>query len=159
MKYHMNLQDRQITEKEEISDILRNGKYAAIALCKNNKPYIVTLSYGYDEAQNTFYLHTAHKGLKLEIISQNPYVCAMVINDLGYIEGKCSHAYRSVVIYGKMAVVEGLAEKKHGFEVLFAHLNESPDRYKQRGLKDDVGYDRAVMLRLDIKEMTGKAGR
>lgn len=159
MKYHMNLQDRQITDENELKEIIRKGKYASIALCRNNEPYIVTLSCGYDEAQNSLYFHTALYGLKLEFISQNPLVCAAIIDDLGYIDGKCSHAYRSVVIYGKMAIVEGLAEKKHGFEVLFAHLNESPDRYKQRGLKDDAGYDRAAMLRLDIKEITGKAGR
>lgn len=159
MTYHMQKQERQITDESTLKNIIKRGKYTAIALCKDNEPYIVTLSYGYDEVKNALYFHTALSGLKLHILRQNPRVCATVVDDLGYIDGKCAHAYRSVVLLGKMHVVDDLAEKKHGFEVLFRHLNEDTERYKQRGLKDDAGYDRAAVLRLDIEAVTGKAGR
>jgi hypothetical protein len=46
-QYHLqNRPDREITSDEEITGILRKGKYAVISMCRDNEPYIVTLSYG-----------------------------------------------------------------------------------------------------------------
>ena len=86
-------------------------------MCRNNEPYIVTLSYGYDEQKHALYSHCAINGLKLEFISQNPNVCGTVIEDEGYIEDECEQKYRSVVFWGKMYKVEDLAEKKYGLGV------------------------------------------
>jgi len=87
-KYHLqNRPNREITSAEEIRDILRRGKYVVIALCRDNEPYVVTLSYGYSEKQNCLYFHVATKGLKLDVIRTNPHVCATVIEDGGYVPG------------------------------------------------------------------------
>ena len=72
--YHLRRKDREIQEQEEIVRILKNGKYAIIALAKKNDPYIVTLSYGYDEELNALYFHCAKRGKKLEYITENPQV-------------------------------------------------------------------------------------
>jgi nitroimidazol reductase NimA-like FMN-containing flavoprotein (pyridoxamine 5'-phosphate oxidase superfamily) len=89
MKYHLiNRPDREITDEEEILRILKNGKYATLSLCKNNEPYIVTLSYGYEEQSNSLYFHCAKKGLKLVFIKNNPRVCATIIEDGGYFHPK-----------------------------------------------------------------------
>ena len=47
-RYHMRRQDRQINDETELSEIICRGKFAVLALCRNDEPYIVTLSYGYD---------------------------------------------------------------------------------------------------------------
>jgi uncharacterized protein len=60
-RYHMRRKDRQITDKDELSEILTQGKYAIISMCRDNEPYIVTLSYGYDKAKNALYFHTGLK--------------------------------------------------------------------------------------------------
>jgi uncharacterized protein len=90
-KYHMRRNDRQITDETELSEVLTQGKYAMIAMCRENEPYIVTLSYGYDKSKDTLYLHTGLKGLKIDFITYNPNVCATIIDDGGYIMGECSH--------------------------------------------------------------------
>lgn len=158
-RYHMNKQDREITNPQIMEEIIRRGKYAVIALCRDNEPYIVTLSYGYDPQKKALYFHTAQTGLKLDFMRTNPQACATVIEDRGYIMGECAHGYRSVVLYGKIVVVDGLAEKKHGMEVMLQHLEEDPRPVRKRSLKDDQAYARAAILRLDVEEMTGKAGR
>jgi uncharacterized protein len=45
----MRRPDRQITDENELREILLKSKYIVIAMCRDNKPYVVTLSYGYDD--------------------------------------------------------------------------------------------------------------
>lgn len=74
-------------------------------MCRKNEPYIVTLSYGFDKTKNAFYLHSALKGLKYEFLRENSSVCATIIDDKGYMINECAHAYRSLVVWGKMCLV------------------------------------------------------
>ena len=90
-KYHMNNRpNREIKNKVQINKLLHTGKYVTLALCKDNQPYIVTLSYGYDEATDSLYMHCADKGLKLDFIKENPNVCGTIIEDGGYIPDRKS---------------------------------------------------------------------
>ena len=157
-KYHMKKVEREITDKEELENILRNGKYAVISMCRNNEPYIVTLSYGYDENKKSLYFHSAKAGLKIDFIKENPKVCATVIEDGGYLKGECEHKYASVVFWGSMYVVDDLVEKKHALSSMIDHLEEVPEPVKARLLKNDSVYEGVGILRLDINEITGKKG-
>jgi hypothetical protein len=154
----MHKKEREITDPARMKSILKKGKYAVIALCRDGRPYIVTLSCGYDEARFALYFHTALVGLKLDIIKANPAACATVIIDRGYLAGECSHGYRSVVMNGTMHVVESLEEKKHGMDVLLVQLEEDPDAVRRKSLMDVKAYDRTCILRLDIDDMSGKSG-
>jgi nitroimidazol reductase NimA-like FMN-containing flavoprotein (pyridoxamine 5'-phosphate oxidase superfamily) len=152
----MRKKEREIIDKNLLSEILRNGKYVVISMCRDNEPYLVTLSYGYDENKNALFFHCSPQGLKLDFIRQNPNVCATVIEDRGYKMGDCSHAYRSVVFWGKMYQLHDLAEKKHAIDVLLDHLEDNPDIIREKSLKSDEDYKDVGILRLDISEMTGK---
>jgi nitroimidazol reductase NimA-like FMN-containing flavoprotein (pyridoxamine 5'-phosphate oxidase superfamily) len=156
-KYHMNNKDCEITDQEEIKKILRTGKYTTIAMCKDNEPYVVTLSYGYDEANNSLCFHSALKGLKIEIMKENPQVCATVIIDKGYIQNKCKQPFSSVVMWGTLERMETLAEKKLAMDVLVTHLEENPENARLR-LHNDKMYDFINLLRLNITSMRGKSG-
>lgn len=157
-KYHMNKKDREIVDRQELDRILRQGKYAMIAMCRDNEPYIVTLSCGYDAANNALYFHSAKKGLKIDFITANPEVCATVIEDKGYRMSECEHSYSSVVMWGRMSMVDELEEKKHAMDVLIGHLEDDPETVKARIFKSDKVYEGVGILKLEIKEMTGKAG-
>lgn len=157
-KYHMKKLDREITGQDELLSILKHGKYAVISMCRNNEPYIVTLSYGYDEGRNSLYFHSAKAGLKIDFIQENPRVCATVIEDGGYQNSQCEHKYASVVFWGDMYMVEDLAEKKHALVTMIDHLEEVPEPVKARLLKNDNVYAGVGILRLDINEITGKKG-
>jgi nitroimidazol reductase NimA-like FMN-containing flavoprotein (pyridoxamine 5'-phosphate oxidase superfamily) len=148
--------EREITDREQLLEILKKGKYTVISMCRENEPYVVTLSYGYDEKQNSLFFHCSPQGLKLDFIRQNPNVCGTVIEDLGYKMGDCSHAYRSVVFWGKMYQIDDLTEKKHAIDVLLEHLEDEPDIVREKSLKSDEDYKDVGILRLDITEMTGK---
>ncbi len=49
MAYHVLRQDREIKDRFELDRIIKNNKTATLALCRNNEPYVVTLTYGYDD--------------------------------------------------------------------------------------------------------------
>ena len=159
-QYHLhNRPNREIILKEEISEVLKNGKFAVISMCRDNEPYIVTLSYGYDSEKGSLYFHTSSNGLKLDFLQINPLVCATVIEDGGYIMDECGHAYKSVVFWGDMKIVTELEEKKHGMGILLNHLEESSSIIEKKMLKLDGYYSKLEVLRLDIRQIHGKAGQ
>jgi nitroimidazol reductase NimA-like FMN-containing flavoprotein (pyridoxamine 5'-phosphate oxidase superfamily) len=119
----------------------------------------VTLSYGYDSDTNILYFHCAKQGMKLDIINSNPSVCATVIEDGGYVPDQCEHNFRTAVFRGKMSIVTDLEEMKHGMSVLVHHLESQPDAINRLLLKSDEAFSRMNVLKLEIVQITAKAGK
>jgi len=147
--------EKEISNKEELTDILKNGKYTTISLSKENEPYIVTLSYGYDIDKHALYFHCAKEGQKIDFIKFNPNVCGTVIEENGYIDG-CGQAFRSVIYRGRIEIIETLEEKKKGLDILINHLERDPILIKNKFLNKDNSYEKLGMLRLDITDISGK---
>lgn len=157
--YHMKRQDRQINDEAELREMLRGGKFAVLAMCRDGEPYIVTLSYGYDESRNALYMHSGPEGLKIDILKQNPNVCATIIDDRGYIMDECGHGYRTLVIRGKISFVTDLEAKMQGMQVILSQLEDNPSLVKERSLKNPGVYENILILRLDVENITGKKGQ
>jgi nitroimidazol reductase NimA-like FMN-containing flavoprotein (pyridoxamine 5'-phosphate oxidase superfamily) len=156
----MNKAEREITDNGQLLEILERGKYAIIAMCRDNEPYIVTMSFGYDPARHALYFLSAVKGRKLDIIAANPSVCATVIEDGGYLVNQCSHRYRSVVLDGKMHIVDDPAERLHGMETIARQLETDLAARKEKISRlDGEAWRSMAILRLDIEDMTGKSGQ
>jgi uncharacterized protein len=159
MKYHVRRTDRQITEPAALERILSQGKYATVALCRHGEPYLVTMNYGYSSRQGALYFHCAKEGQKTDFIRENPDACATVVEDRGYIQNECEHHYASVVIRGRVEIVEGHEQKQKGLEVLIDHLEQQPEvmkaklRLPERQRRLDESVD---IWKLTIAEMTGK---
>ena len=60
-----------------------------LGLAVDNVPHIIPLNYGYtmEEGKLTFYLHSAVKGNKLDLLRQNPNVCFELDCDYRPFEG------------------------------------------------------------------------
>lgn len=158
--YHLrNRPNRELTADAEIHEILRNGKYTVISMCRENEPYIVTLSYGFDSEKNSLYFHCAKQGLKLDFLNFNPKVCATVIEDGGYVPNECEHNFKTAVFWGNMSIIDDLEEKKHGMSMLLKHLESNPDVIQRMQLKSDEAYSRMEVLKLEILEIHAKAGK
>ena len=156
-KYHMQKKEREILDKRIYKEIMKNGKFSTISMCRNDEPYIVTLNHGFDAINNNLYFHSAQKGLKLEFLKENQKVCGTIIEDLGYVNDDCSHKYRSIVFWGDMTIVENLDEKKHAFDTMLKHLEDNPSKLKKKFFKSDQSYKNTCLLKLDISLITGKA--
>lgn len=155
-KYHMGNQDKEILDESQIYEILKKGKIISLALCNGDQPYIVTLSYGLDLENQIIYMHCADKGLKIDFIHHNSAVCATVIEDHGYVLKDCTQHYRSLVIWGKVRIVEELAEKKHAFAVLFRHLEGEKEEMSAKMASEKDAYQSVGVLRLDIEQIDAK---
>lgn len=156
MNYHMRRKDREITDKTKMIDVINKGKYSVIALCNDNEPYVVTMSYGFEETTNTFYFHGADKGQKIDFIKANPNACLTIIEDLGYQIGQCTHAYRSVICRGKMTMVNASEERVHGIKVMIHQLEPRPDDQLAKIDDTDATWRRTQMFKLAVESMTCK---
>lgn len=158
-KYHFTPTEKITDDPTELDDILTRGTCTVLALCNDNEPYIVTLSYGYDREHRALYCHCADTGLKQEFLGNNNRVCGTVFLDEGYIQGECGQPYRSVVYRGTVDELKSLDEKKHAMTVLLNHLEKDPDIVRKRILSEDKRYDAFSILRINLGEMTAKKGR
>jgi len=158
--YHVRRADRELTDSAERGAILAEGKFVTIAFARNDEPYLVTMSYGFDPERRALYFHAATEGLKYAFMEANPNVCATVILDGGYVRGECEHHYTSVVLRGRLARVTDPAELRYGMRVLLDHLEkDSPEYAETPALERDEAYERMAVLRLDIDEVTAKRGK
>jgi len=159
-EYHLkNRPNREITSDSEINDILQDGKFVVISMCRDNEPYIVTLSYGFDAKERSLYIHCASTGLKVDFIKSNNRICATIIEDGGYVADECAHNYKSVVFWGDISFVEDLEEKKYGMGILLNHLESKEQVIRAKLLKSEDYYSNMKVLRIDIKQIHAKAGR
>jgi uncharacterized protein len=135
-KYHLHKAEAEIREQAAIESILLEGKFATLAFARHGEPYLVTLNYGYAPEDTALYFHSASEGLKLEFIRENPSVCGTVVVDQGYCQGRCTHAYRSVVFWGKIELLESIADKEIGLGVMIDRLEEDPAVTRRRLLSN-----------------------
>ena len=155
----MRRADREVSDKEEIEDIISRADVCRIALANAGQPYLVTMNYGYvSEPEHTFYFHCANEGKKLDMIRQNNYACFELDTDHLLIRGKAScdwgMSFSSVVGYGNITIVADTEEKTVGLNTIMRHYGAEGEQHY-----DDRVFSRTTILRLDVTEMTCKKKR
>lgn len=161
MTHELRRNDREITDSAQIDALLHGAKYATIALVDGEQPYVVTLSCGYDAAGNRLCFHVAPTGYKLDIIAANPRACATVVRDHGYEHGECAHPFESVVLFGRLRVLDEPDEVRAAMRILIGQLEsegDAPTIWERNKLDTAEGLVRFRMLAFDIEDMTAKAG-
>jgi nitroimidazol reductase NimA-like FMN-containing flavoprotein (pyridoxamine 5'-phosphate oxidase superfamily) len=156
MPYHIRRTDREIKDPEALEQVIKSGKYATIALCKNNQPYLVTLSYGYDGKNKSLYFHGAGEGQKIDFIKANSKACLTIIDHKGFIENECEHSYRSVVMKGEMKIIEDEEGRVQAVRVLIDHFEKDAARMMKMVNTNTMDWKRTAMFQFKIHEMTGK---
>ncbi len=123
----MRRTDREVTDIENLTEILNGCKTACIAMMDGNMPYVLPMSYGYEfvEDKLILYFHCAKEGRKLDILKENNNVCFTVFS-----EGEPVHAdtpcnsgyyYASIVGKGRAELIESPAEKCDALTRMFEH--------------------------------------
>jgi nitroimidazol reductase NimA-like FMN-containing flavoprotein (pyridoxamine 5'-phosphate oxidase superfamily) len=155
--WHTRHPDRAITDKAEIARIVMGQKFLTLALCAENRPYLVTLSHAYDADRGCFYFHCAPTGRKLDLIAANPQVYGQVLEDCGYVATECEHKYRTVQFEGKAELVADPDEKLRALRLLVERLEPAPEPVKARLLQPErlVG---VAVIRVLVESWSGKQG-
>lgn len=152
----MRRKEREIADINEIESIILKSDVCRIAFANDNFPYIVTMNFGYTPSEGRrLYFHCAAEGKKLDMISINNYVCFEFDTGHTFHEGNaaCDYgmSFQSVVGYGHLNKVIDDAEKEQGLNIIMEHYTGR----NNFSFKPEI-FNRTVVLRLDISEMTGK---
>lgn len=156
MKRGITRREREVTDINEIKEILDKSLIVHLGLVDDGEAYVVPMNYGYtmEDGKLTVYLHGATEGRKIDIIRANPKVFFEMECDLQPFEGKtaCHYGigYASVMGKGIAEIVEDTEEKKKGLSVLM----------KTQTGKDFEFNDRMVsvvsVIKIEATEYTAK---
>ncbi|MBI9070875.1 MAG: pyridoxamine 5'-phosphate oxidase family protein [Melioribacteraceae bacterium] len=148
----MRRNEKEITDRLEIDAVIKRATICRIAMVDGNKPYIVPVNYGYKD--NTLYIHSAHKGKKIDILKKNNHVCFEIdINtEIVKADKACnwSMKYKSVVGFGKAIFVEEQSEKKKAFTVLMNQYSNDIYEFNEEAVNT------STIIKIEIEDVTGK---
>ena len=154
--YHLRRSEKAITDPAEMWAIIAEQKFVTLALCQDNVPYLATVNYGYDQAASCLYFHCAGEGKKIDYLRANPVVWGQIVEDNGYRDGKCDHAFRSVQLQGRVTFVEDIEEKRRALSLMIDRLESDPEAVKAR-LVTAKAVEKVMIGQVHIEAMTGKA--
>ena len=149
----MHRNEREITDRKEIDDIIRSCRVCHLAMCVDGQPYIIPLNFGYDG--RFLYFHTAPEGRKINIIKGNNRVSFEfdILHDIVTAEQACKWGakYESVMGSGTAEIVDDLEAKKEALEWIMRQYGNGAWDFKEEILK------KTLVLRVRILEISGKA--
>ena len=151
----MRLAEREIKDKRLMNRVLASNGVVTLAMSRDNQPYLVTVNYAYDQKPRHLYFHSASSGKKLDYLAANHTVWGQVMEDMGYIEGKCDYSYRTVQFLGEAGEVLDPSEKILALTMMIEKFDHDSERMKERLLRKGK-LEKVKVLRVKILEMTGK---
>ena len=152
----MTKRERQVTDPQQIRDILDAGKVLHLGLAVDNVPYVVPMNYGYtmEEGNLVLYLHSAVRGKKLDMIRANPKVFFEIDCDWIPFEGKlpCQYglSYSSIMGKGTARILGDVEEKK----AAMTHLMKTQTSKDFSFTEELVSI--VAVIRIDVSEYTAK---
>lgn len=150
----MRKSDREIRDYNEILRLLDECQTIRLALHDEPYPYVVPLSYGWEERDEKLfvYFHCAKEGKKLDLIAKNANVCFEADCLAGY--KSTGHGvtadYRRLVAFGKAERVYG-EELVRGLELLLKHC-----RIEGYSARECAAMDITAVVRITVDGITGK---
>lgn len=152
----MTRREQQVTDINEIVEILEKSKVVHVGMIDGDEPYVVPMNYGYtlNDGKLTIYLHGARRGRKIDVLRENPKVFFEMCCDITPFEGEvaCKYGitYASIMGRGVATLVEDVEEKKKALSVLM----------KTQVNKDFTFDDKLTtvvsIIRIDALEFTAK---
>lgn len=152
----MRRADKAISDRRQMDDIIRGSLVCHVAMAKDNAPYVVPMSFGYDGA--AIYLHTAPEGKKIEYFETNPQVCFEFERDVELrrdpqIACKWSFGFESVIGYGTISELVEPAQKERA-------LNEIMRQYSGKTWPfESASMAKVRVWKIAITSMTGKQSK
>ncbi|OPJ59698.1 pyridoxamine 5'-phosphate oxidase family protein [Clostridium oryzae] len=149
----MRRKEREITDENIIKSIMQEASVCRIALCKDNKPYIVPMSFGFRD--NYIYLHSAQEGKKIDILKDNNDICFEVDIKDQLVKGEkpCNWTmkYYSVIGFGKSSFVEDINEKIDAMNIIMEKYSGRSDfEFPQAAL------NKIAIIKIELDQITGK---
>jgi hypothetical protein len=152
----MRRTDKEITDRRQMDEIIRGSLVCRVAMVKDNAPYVLPMSFGYDGA--AIYLHTAPEGKKIEHFEANPQVCFEFERNVELrrdpqIACKWSFSFESVIGHGTISELVEPAQKERA-------LNEIMRQYSGETWPfESASVAKVRVWTIAITSMTGKQSK
>lgn len=149
----MKRKEREIKDREEVSKILQKAQVVRLAMCKDNQPYVVPLSYGYDG--DHLYFHCASEGKKIDFLQANPNVCfevegAVVVTEHDKTPCAWGFSYESVIGYGTAEEVRAHEEKREALHCIMRQFSDKEWDFSDKAVQS------VSIWKIHITSLTGK---
>jgi nitroimidazol reductase NimA-like FMN-containing flavoprotein (pyridoxamine 5'-phosphate oxidase superfamily) len=152
----MQRKEQEVTENEEILNIMKKCEVCTVAFFDENYPYNVPLNFGVQlvENQYTLYFHGANRGKKLELRKKNNHVSFEMHCSTKLIasEKACDFTmnYESVCGNGILEVVNN-EEKVSALKVLMKQYDSKKEYEFDENMVNSI-----AVLKLKVNAITGK---
>ncbi len=152
----MTRREQQVTDINEIIEILEKSKVVHVGMIDGDEPYVVPMNYGYvlNDGKLTIYLHGARRGRKIDVIKSNPKVfyemCCDIIPFEGEVACKYGITYASIMGRGLATLVEDVEEKKQALSLLMKAQTGKDFQFEEK-LTTVVS-----IIKIDTLEFTAK---
>jgi nitroimidazol reductase NimA-like FMN-containing flavoprotein (pyridoxamine 5'-phosphate oxidase superfamily) len=154
--YHkLRRKEQEIRDPDELKAVLAQTQYVTVAMCRDNEPYLATLSHGYDRECNAIYFHCAFEGKKIDFLKANDRVWGQAIVDRGYVPGRCDHLFTSVQFSGRVRFVADEAGKRRALAVMIGQLEPEPEPVLATKVTA-AALAKTCIGRIDIEFLSGK---
>ncbi len=150
----MRREERAVVGKENLEAIIEKAEIVHIAMCKDNKPYVVPVNFGYKD--QTLYFHCALEGKKLEILKVNPEVAFEMVSEhkvqTGELACQYTAKYESVFGTGLAEIVLETTEKIKALDILMNQYDKT-----QKFTYNEKALARVAVVKISIQTLTGKS--
>ena len=138
-------------------EVLSRGTSGVLALLGDGGwPYAVPMSYAFDGEK--LYFHCAREGHKLDAIRREARASFCVVDRDDVKPAEYTSYFRSVIIFGRVRVLEDEAQKRAAIELLARrYFPEDSAEGRRRAIERE--WAGLCMLEMDIEHMSGKEAK
>ncbi len=148
----MRRNEKEITDIDEIEEIISRAKVCHLGLMDGDEPYVVPVCFGYE--RKALYFHSALEGRKVELIRKNGKVCFEMDVDMEVAIARkpCDWTakYRSVIGVGKACILDNEEEKANGLRLIMKQYSEG---------ESDFDFEKLpliLVIKINIESISGK---
>lgn len=143
---------RQELSHEASEAILRKATSGVLAVNGDDGyPYAVPVSFVYQGGR--IFFHSAKSGHKVDAITRNSKVSFCVIETDDVKPEEFTTYFRSVIAFGKAAIIETTEEKIAALKLFVGKYSPGVDGFQT---EVDKSFDHMIMVRMDIEHLSGK---
>ena len=152
----MRQKNREITDIQEIIEVMKQCDVVRLALNDDEYPYILPLNFGMDVSDGKIILlfHSALEGHKIDLIKKDNRASfemdckhqLQYFDDIGY----CTMSYESVIGIGKIRILKD-EEKMQALRKLMDHYHPDENAYF-----NPAAVERTMVYTLEVEKITGK---
>jgi Predicted flavin-nucleotide-binding protein len=145
---------RQLLSEQESIDVLARGTSGVLALLgDDNYPYAVPISYIYDNSK--LYFHGAKTGHKIDAIKKCSKASFCVIDQDKIVKEEYTTYFRSVIVFGKIHILEDEKEKREAIEKLsIKYYPEDGEMNREKVINKE--WIPLCMMEFSVEHLSGK---